>query len=60
MGQLKEFLGFTIQRDLTKITLNISQPDIITNMTQEFNEDMKSLITFNTPDTPHKGVLSNQ
>ena len=42
------------------MTLNIYQPDLINKMTQGFNEDMKSLITFNTPDTPHQGIVFNQ
>ena len=29
-------------------------------MTQGFNEDVKSLMTFNTPDTLHKGIVRNQ
>ena len=34
MGRLEEFVGCTIKRDLTKTTLNISQPHIITKTTQ--------------------------
>ena len=49
-----------IKRDLTKITLNIYQLNIITNMTQVFNEDVKSIVTFNTPATPNKGIVYNQ
>ena len=29
-------------------------------MTQGFNEDVKSLMTFNTPATLHKGIVSNR
>ena len=29
-------------------------------MNQGFNEDMKSLMTFNTPATTHKGIVHNQ
>ena len=29
-------------------------------MTQGFNKDMKSLMTFNTPATLHKGIVNNQ
>ena len=29
-------------------------------MNQGFNKDMKSLMTFNTPATPHKGILLNK
>ena len=60
MGELEDFVGCMIKRDLAKTTLNISQPDIINNMTEVFNEDMKSLMTFNTPDIPHNRIVSNQ
>ena len=60
MYELDDFVGCTIKRDLTKMTLNTSQPGLITNMTQGFNEDVNSLRNFNTPDTPHKGIVSNQ
>ena len=29
-------------------------------MIQLFKEDIKSLMTFNTPATPHKGIVNNQ
>ena len=54
MGGIEEFLVCMIKRDLTKMTLNIYQLDLISNMTQGFNEYMKSLMTFNTPATSHK------
>ena len=60
MGELEDFVGCMIKRDLTKMTLKISQPDQITNMTQGFNKGLKSRISFNTPDTPHKGIVSNK
>ena len=60
MGELKDFAKFTIKRDLTKMTLNISQPDLINKMTQGFNEDIKYLMNFNTPSTPYKGIACNQ
>ena len=41
------------------MTLNIYQLDLISNMTQGFNEYMKSLMTFNTPATPHEGIVRN-
>ena len=53
-------LGFMIKRDLTKMTLNISQPYLITKMTQEPNKDMKSIMTFNTLTAPYKGIVSHQ
>ena len=37
MGELEEFIRFTIKRDLTKMTLKISQTDLINKMTQGFN-----------------------
>ena len=37
MGELEDFVGCTIKRDLTKKTLNIYQPDLITKITQGFN-----------------------
>ena len=42
------------------MNLNISQPDIMNKMTQGFNGDVKSLMTFNNPATPHNGIVSNQ
>ena len=60
MGELEDFIGCTIKRDLAKMTLKISQPDLINKMTPGFNEDAKSLITFNTPATPHKGIVYHQ
>ena len=49
MGELEDFLGYEIERGLTNNTLNIYQPHLITKITQGFNKDVKSLITFNTP-----------
>ena len=60
MGELEDCVGCTINHDLTKMTLDISQTDIITKITQGYNEDEKSLINFNTPATPHKGIVCNQ
>ena len=60
MGELEDFVGCAIKRDLTNMTLNIYQPDIINKMNQGFNGDVKLLMTFNTPDTPHQGIVSNQ
>ena len=60
MGELEGFVVCTIKRDLTKTTLNIYQPHIIHKMTQEFNEEVKSLLTFNTPDTTNECILYNQ
>ena len=42
MGELKDFIKCTINHELTKTTLKISQPDLITKMTQGFNEDVKT------------------
>ena len=59
MGELEDFIGCTIKRDLIKTNLNISQPDRINKMTQWFKEGVKSLMTFNSPATPHKGIVHN-
>ena len=60
MGELQDFIGCMIKSDLTKMTLNVYQHYLINNMTQGFNEEMKSPINFNTPNSPHKGMVSNQ
>ena len=60
MGELEYSVGCTINHDITNITLKLSQPDPITNMTQEFNKYLKSLMTFNTPAKSHEGTVRNQ
>ena len=60
MVKLEDFVEFTVRRDLTKMTLKIYQPHLITKMTQLFNEYVKSFICFNIPSSPHKGIVSNQ
>ena len=40
MGELEEFVGCTIKRDLINMALNISQPYLVHKITQEFNEDV--------------------
>ena len=60
MIELEDFVGCLIKHDFTKMTLKISQPYLITNMNQLFNKDDKSLMNFNTPATPHKGIVCNQ
>ena len=60
MVELEEFIGCTIKCNFTKMNLNISQLDIIKKMTQGFNKDVKLIMTFNTPDTPHQGIVCNQ
>ena len=42
------------------MNFKISQPDLINNMIQVFKEDVKLLMTLNTPATPHKGIVRNQ
>ena len=37
-GELKDFVKCTIKSAITKMTLNISQTDLITKMTQGFNK----------------------
>ena len=39
MGKIEDFVGCPIKRYPTKINLNISQPRLINNMAQLFNED---------------------
>ena len=60
MGPLEYFLGCTIKRDLTNITLNISQPHLINNMTKGFNKDVKSLMVLNNLYTLYKGIVRNK
>ena len=60
MSELEDFVGCAIKRDLTNMTLNISQPDIINKIYHRFNRDVKSLMIFNNPATLHKGIASNQ
>ena len=60
MVELVDFVGCTIKRELTKKTLNISQPDLMNKMTQGFNENVKSLMTSNIPDKSHKGMVCKQ
>ena len=49
MGGLEDFIGCMIKLYITKMNLNISQPHLITNITQGFNEDVKSLMNLNSP-----------
>ena len=37
MGEIEDFIVYTVKWNLTKMTLNISQPDLINKMTQVFN-----------------------
>ena len=58
--KIDDFAEFIIKCDLTKMTLKISQPHIITKMNQGFDEDVKSIITFNNPDKPPTRILHNK
>ena len=60
MVEVEEFELCAIKRDLTNMTLNISQPYIIDKIIKGFNRDVKSLMTCNTPAIPYKGILRNQ
>ena len=60
MGDQEDFIGCTIKREITKMKLKISQPDLINKTTKVFNKDVKSLMAFNTPATSHKGIVYNQ
>ena len=42
------------------MTLNTYQTHLITKIIQLFNEDLKSIMKFNTPDTSHEGIVRNQ
>ena len=55
MGELEYLVGCKINRYINKINLNIYQQYIINKITQVFNEDVKSIITCNTPSTPYNG-----
>ena len=57
MEQLEKFLGCKNKFDITKITLNIYHPDLISKTTQLFRYYMKSLVNFNSPDAPHKKII---
>ena len=59
MGGLEDVLGCTFNLGITKMNLNISQPHIITNTIEVFNEDVKSRMTLNTT-APHKGIVRNR
>ena len=60
MGKLEDFIGCTIKRDLAKMTLKVSQLDLINKMMQGLNGELKSQINFNNPATTHQGVVRNQ
>ena len=60
MGDLEDFVVCTIKCDLTKTTLKIYQPYLINKTTQVFKKYMKSLTTFNKPDTLNKGIVCNK
>ena len=42
------------------MTLKIHQPDQITKKNQGFNKNLKLLMNFKTPDTPHEGIVQNK
>ena len=54
MGELEKFVRCMIKCEITKIPLKIYQQHLIIKTTQVLNEEVKSLMIFNTPDTPHK------
>ena len=61
MDTLEQYIGCTKQnKNLTKTTLKISQPDLITKMTKGFIDDVKSILTFNFLATPHMEVIHKQ
>ena len=60
MVKLVEFVGCVVKHDLTKMTLKIYQPRLITKMTKIFHEYVNSLMKFNTSAFPHKRIACNQ
>ena len=60
MGEIEDFVGCKIKSEITKMALKIYQSYIITNANQGFNKYVKSFVTFNTPATPHRGIVLNQ
>ena len=52
--EVEEFLWCTVKCDLTNMNLNIYQSNLIF-LNQGFNDDVKTLMKFNNPATPHKG-----
>ena len=60
MGELNDFIVCTIKRNLAKMTFKFYQLDIINKITQGFEKDVESLMTFNNPATPYKGIVHNK
>ena len=60
MGELEDFVGCTIKRDLSKMTPNISQPGLTNKMNKGFNKGVKSLMTLNILDRTYKCIVRNQ
>ena len=60
MIKLEDFLVCMINCELKKTILKASQTHQINKTTQGFNKDVKALMTFNNPDTIHKGIVRNQ
>ena len=60
MSELEDFIGCTINHDLTKTTRNIFQPYLINKMNQGFNKYVKSPMIFNTPDKLNKEIIHFQ
>ena len=59
-GPPENFVGYTIKHELTKTNLKISQPHLISKMTQGCNKYVKSLMIFNTVATMHNRDVRNQ
>ena len=49
-----------IKHDLTKMDIKIYHPHIITKITQGFKEDIKLLMTFNTPTALYERIFHKQ
>ena len=60
MDEVEDLLGCMMKHDFDKTILRTYQPCLVNKMTQRFNENVKSLMTFNNPSTPHEGIIINQ
>ena len=60
MGKPKGFVEFVIKHDINKMTLNISQTDLIVKITKYFNDYIEPFMKSSAPDIPQKGVLTKQ
>ena len=57
MVQLEEMFWCMIYSGLAKMTLSVSQTELIKKLNQGFNNDVQSLMKFVTPNKPLRGIL---